>query len=40
MDLLGVELAGFTGSYQLGGVVERRVPVESTAERLAHEGAR
>ena len=38
MDLLGVELAGFTGFYQLDGVVECFGPVKPTAERLANEG--
>ena len=40
VDLLGMELAGFTGSHQLDGIIDRRGSVESTAERLAHEGAR
>ena len=38
MDLLGVELAGFTGLHQLGRVIERRGSVESAAEYLADEG--
>ena len=37
MDLLGVELASLAGLHQLGRVVERRGPVESTAEHLADE---
>ena len=38
MDLLGMELAGFTGLHQLGRVIEHRGPVESAAEYLADEG--
>ena len=37
MDLLGVVLTGLAGPHQLSCVVERRRPVESTAECLADE---
>ena len=36
MDLLGVELTGLAGLHQLGRVVERRRPVEPTAELLGN----
>ena len=39
VDLLGVELAGLAGFYQLGRVVECRGPVEPIAESLADQGA-
>ena len=39
MGLLGMELIGFTRSYQFSGIVERRGPVESAAECLAHKVA-
>ena len=38
MNLLGVELEGFTGLHQLSCVVERSGPVEPTTEYLADEG--
>ena len=38
VDLLSVELAGFTGLHQLSYVVERSGPVEPTAEYFADEG--
>ena len=40
MDLLGVELAGFTSLHQLNGVAERRGLVEPAAKRLANKGSR
>ena len=35
-----MELAGLAGLHQLGRVVERRRPVESTSKCLADEGSR
>ena len=40
MNLLGVELAGFTGLHQLDCVVEYCWPIEPAAKRLADECAR
>jgi hypothetical protein len=39
VGLAGVKLAPFAGAYDLAGVSDCRGPIESLAERVAHEGA-
>jgi hypothetical protein len=40
IGLAGVELATFTGAYDLAGISDRGGPIEALAEHVAHEGAR
>jgi hypothetical protein len=40
ISLTSIELAPLTGAHNLVGISDRGGPIESLAERVAHEGAR